>query len=283
MDAAGPNAEQITFWNDKSGPKWVTEQARLDAMIAPYGAQAMAALAPRAGEHIVDVGCGCGETALELGRRVTERGSVLGVDVSEPMLARARERAAAGGLAHLRFVAADGQTHRFAPDAADALFSRFGVMFFADPSAAFANLRTTLRPGGRLAFVCWQPMTENPWMGVPLRATASILPAKPPPPPDAPGPFSFGDRERVASVLGRAGFRDVAFDAFTPDIVVGGGSDLDATVAFVLQLGALSAALGDAEPDVVAQVAAAVRDAIAPFETPRGIVMPSAAWVVTAR
>jgi SAM-dependent methyltransferase len=243
----------------------------------------MAALAPSAGEHVVDVGCGCGETSLELGRRVTERGGVLGVDISEPMLARARERAAAERLGHVRFVAADAQTHRFAADAADAVFSRFGVMFFADPAAAFANLRATLHANGRLAFVCWQPVTENPWMLTPLMAAAGIVPLPPPPPPDAPGPFAFGDRDRVASLLGQAGFRDVAFESFKPDVLVAGGADLDRSVQFLLQLGPLGAALGETPPDVLARITTAVRDAVTPVATARGVAMPSAAWIVMAR
>jgi SAM-dependent methyltransferase len=283
MDATGPNAEQITYWNEKSGPKWVAEQAALDAMIAPFGAAIMAALAPAAGEHVVDVGCGCGETSLELGRRVGESGGVLGVDISEPMLARARERAAAARLPHVRFVAADAQTHRFAADATDAIFSRFGVMFFVDPAAAFANLRATLRARGRLGFVCWQPIFENPWMLTPLMAVSGIIALPPPPPPDAPGPFSFGDRDRVARVLDGAGFRDVAFESYKADLMVAGGADLDRTVQFMMQLGPLGALLSEVEADVKTRVTTAVRDAIAPFASARGVAMPSAAWIVTAR
>jgi SAM-dependent methyltransferase len=283
MDANGPNAEQITYWNDRSGPKWVAEQARLDGMIAPFGARVMDALALRSGEHVIDVGCGCGGTSLELGRRVTPRGGVLGVDISEPMLARARERAAAEHLAHVRFVAADAQTHGFEAKAADAIFSRFGVMFFADPSAAFANLHAALRPGGRLAFVCWQPISENPWLLVPVMAAAGVVPLKPPPPPDAPGPFSFGDRDRVSGILASAGFHEVAFEAFSPDIVVAGGGGVDEVVQFMLQMGPLSAVLDETGPDDLARVAAAVREAVVPYEVARGVAMPSAAWIVTAR
>jgi SAM-dependent methyltransferase len=282
MEPTGPNAEQITYWNEKSGPKWVREQARLDKMIAPFGAEAMAALAPRAGEHVIDVGCGCGETSLALARHVTARGSVLGVDISKPMLERARERAAAAGLSHARFVAADAQTHAFPCDSADAIVSRFGVMFFADPAAAFANLRQALRENGRLAFACWQPMPLNEWMAVPLMATASVVPVKPPPAPGTPGPFAFGDRTRVEALLGRAGFRDVGFASFTPKVLVAGGEDLDASVEFVLQLGALSAVLEES-PDAVARVRAAVRQALEPYAGADGIMMESAAWVVTAR
>jgi SAM-dependent methyltransferase len=282
MDATGPNAEQITYWNEKSGPKWVTEQARLDRMIAPFGAEAMSALAPKAGEQIIDVGCGCGETSLQLGRHVTASGGVHGVDISKPMLARARERAEAAGHTHVRFTPADAQTHAFPCESADAIFSRFGVMFFADPVAAFGNLRQALRSNGRIAFVCWQPMPVNPWMAVPLMAAAGVAPMKPPPPPGTPGPFALGDRTRLESLLSEAGFRDIVLAPFTPTLVVGGGGDLDATVEFVLQLGALSAILEES-PDAVARVRTAVRQGLAPYATEDGIVMESAAWVVTAR
>jgi SAM-dependent methyltransferase len=283
MDAAGPNAEQITYWNEQTGTKWVAAQPRLDAMILPFGAAAMDALAPAAGERIVDVGCGCGDTSLALGRRVTATGGVLGVDVSEPMLARARERAAAEGAAHVRFVRADAQTHPFERGAADGVFSRFGVMFFADPTAAFTNLRGALRAGGRLSFVCWQPATENPWVLVPLMAVAGLVPLPPPPAPDAPGPFALGDRDRLARILRDAGFRDVAIQPFTPEVTIGGGGTLDDAVQFAMQLGPTGVALRDADPAVLAGVTGAIELALRPYATPRGVVMPSSAWTVTAR
>jgi SAM-dependent methyltransferase len=283
MDAVGPNAEQITYWNEQSGLKWVKAQPRLDAMIAPFGDAAMDALALAPGEHVVDVGCGCGDTSLALGRRVTARGGVLGVDVSEPMLVRARERAAAEGAAHVRFVAGDAQTHAFEREAADAVYSRFGVMFFVDPTAAFANLRAALRPAGRLAFACWQPVTENPWMLIPLMAVAGLIPLPPPPAPDAPGPFAFGDRERVARILADAGFGDVALEAATPALALAGGGTVGETAQFALELGPLGAALRGTDPGVLGQVREAVEAALQPYATPRGVVMPSAAWIVTAR
>ena len=282
LEATGPNAEQITFWNTH-GAKWAAEQTRLDRMIAQFGDAAMAALAVAPDERVLDVGCGCGYTTLALGRRVGDGGEVLGIDLSETRLARARERAAADGVRNVRFVAADAQSHAFPPARTDALFSRFGVMFFVDPAAAFANLRRALRPGGRLAFVCWQPLQVNAWMRVPLMAAAQVVQLPPPPAPDAPGPFSFGDRDRVHRILGAAGFRDVACEAFAPPITVGGGGDLDATVEFVLYaVGPTSAALRDAPPVVVAKAKMVVREALLPFATPQGVVMPSAAWIVSA-
>ena len=283
MDAPSPNAEQIAYWNEQSGPKWVSGQVRLDAMIAPFGAAAMAALALAPGERVIDVGCGCGDTSLALARQATSSGHVLGIDISEPMLARARERARETAAAGVEFLVADAQTHPFAGGCTDALFSRFGVMFFADPAAAFANLGGALRPGGRLAFVCWQPVTENPWMLVPIMAAAGVVPLPPPPAPDAPGPFAFGDPARVTRILEGAGFRQVGVAPFTPAIAIGGGGDVDEAVEFVLQLGPTSAALRGATPEAIRRVAVAVREALGPFVTANGVVMPSAAWIVTAR
>ena len=181
LAASGPNAEQITYWNEQSGPKWVALDGRLDALISPYGDRALERTKPALGERVLDVGCGCGRTTLELAARVGSPGSVTGIDISTVMLARARERARKSGAQNVRFENADVQTHAFEPGSFDLAFSRFGVMFFADPVAAFANLRGALAPGGRLAFVCWQPLANNPWMQVPLAATAPHLKLPEPP------------------------------------------------------------------------------------------------------
>ncbi|MFM8411336.1 MAG: class I SAM-dependent methyltransferase, partial [Alphaproteobacteria bacterium] len=155
LAASGPNAEQIDYWNDMAGPKWVALQESLDRQIGPLGAAAMAAADLQPGERVLDVGCGCGATSIELARRVAPGGAVLGVDVSTVMLEAARAAAGRAGAEGLEFANADAQTAPLTPAGFDVVFSRFGVMFFADPTAAFANLRRALRPGGRLAVVCW--------------------------------------------------------------------------------------------------------------------------------
>jgi SAM-dependent methyltransferase len=232
---------------------------------------------------VLDVGCGCGDTTLAAARRAA-RGRVLGVDISAPMLARARARAAEAGLANAEFLQADAQTHRFAPASVDVVVSRFGVMFFADPAAAFQNLRDALIPGGRLAFACWQSLPENPWMLVPVMAAAQHVPLPPPPAPGAPGPFAFAERPRVEAILSGAGFVDVDFRTFAPSITVGGEGGLDDAVEFILQLGPLAAAFREAKrPDAMPAVTAAVREALGPYVTPRGVVMASKAWIVTGR
>src|SRR5262245_55186525 len=283
LDASGANAEQVKYWNEAAGPKWVAFQRRIDEQIGPLGPQAMERARIAAGERVIDIGCGCGATTVELGQRVGPGGHVLGIDLSAPMLARAAEAAREAGLGHVSFENTDAQTHRFSARAFDGLFSRFGVMFFSDPGAAFANLRTALRPGGRLGFVCWQALAENPWLAVPLKAAAPHLTLPPPPAPDAPGPFSFADPERVRRILTRAGFAAIAIEERREPLTVGGATTLDEAAQFLVEgVGPTSAALRDADPAVRSRVRDAVRAALEQFATPAGVQMPSAAWIVTA-
>lgn len=269
------NAEQIEYWNGVAADIWVAQQERLDRQLDPLGRAALRALAPRPGELVLDVGCGGGQTTLQLGEAVGPRGRVVGIDVSSRMLAAARRRSTP---AHVAFELADAQTHTFA-EPFDAIYSRFGVMFFADPVAAFANLRRTLRPGGRMAFVCWRAETANPIMTVPMAAAAKYLPPLPPPQNDgAPGPFAFADSGRLARILEAAGFGDVAI---TPHDEPIGGNDRAATLELALQVGPLGRQLRE-HPDRRAAVIDAVRDAIEPFIVDGIARIPSATWIVTA-
>jgi SAM-dependent methyltransferase len=283
MESSGPNAEQIAYWNDR-GKQWVAVNDMLDAMIGPLGRHALDRARVAPGETVLDVGCGCGDTTLELARRVGPSGRVHGVDISAPMLARARERAQQAGASQITFEQADAQTHAFAPATFDLVFSRFGVMFFVDPRAAFANLRGALRPGGRLAFVCWQAFPQNSWMAVPLMAAAPHVKLPAPPAPDAPGPFSFGDDQRVRSILSDAGFANVTVDALQEPVTLAGSGGLDAAVEFaVTGVGPLAAALREAGPAAATPVRAAIREALAPYTTGDSVRLPSAAWVVSTR
>jgi len=281
--AEGPNAEQIRYWNETSGPKWVQLQEFLDAHIESLGRVAMDRLAPASGEVVLEIGCGCGSTTLELARRVGPSGHVVGIDISAVMLDRARELAGQRGADNVRFENADAQTHAFAPASFDALYSRFGVMFFAAPEAAFANLRAALRAGGRVGFVCWRAVTENPWMMVPMMAALQHVQFPPPPPPGAPGPFSFADADRVRAVLVAAGFESVTVDPHDEKVRLGGSIPLDQAVEFVLQMGPTGSALREVAPEVRDRVAVAVREALTPYETPLGVEMDAAVWIVSAR
>ena len=282
LDPTGPNAEQGRYWNETAAPKWLEYQAVLDTQLEALGRATMERARLVAGERVIDVGCGCGATSRALAARVGPTGSVHGVDISAPLLGRATGLAREAGLANVRFTNADAQTHRFEPGSADVGFSRFGVMFFADPPAAFRNLRCALRSGGRVAFVCWQPLAENPWLLVPLGAAAQHMQLPPPPAPGAPGPFAFGDPDRVRGILGQAGFQQIALEPVRDTLTVGGGR-LDDAVHFLLEgVGPTSAALREADPAVRPKVYAAVREAMGPFVTPEGVRMPAAAWIVTA-
>jgi len=287
------NPEQRAFWNEQAGPIWVENQARLDEQIRPHGELALAKLAAAPGERVLDLGCGCGDTTLALAARVGAEGYVLGVDISVPMLARARERAAEAGLRQVEFVAADVQTAALgkglSPREAetadfDAAFSRFGVMFFSAPERAFANVRRALRPGGRLGFVCWRAVAENAWVGVPMRAAAEVLTLPPPPTPDAPGPFSFADAARVRRILEAAGFEAVTLEpadlAMTP-----AGGDPDRASELFLDIGPLGHALREAGagPELRARVREAVRKAFEPHVRAGRVELGSAVWLVQAR
>lgn len=279
MTDAAANAAQIAYWNEAAGPTWAAMQVQLDRQIGPLGRAAQSALGAKADEHILDIGCGCGESSLELARAVGPSGSVTGFDISHPMLEIARTRAAEAGLPRARFVEADAQTYPFPPAAADAIYSRFGVMFFADPTVAFANIRKGLKPGARLAFVCWRAMAENPIMTLPLASAAHLLPPATPPEPGAPGPFAFADQDRTSAILAAAGFTDIVFTPHNQKI---GSGDLETTLGLSLRIGPLGGMLRE-NPDRREAVIDAVRAALRPHEGPDGVLLNSATWIVTAR
>ena len=278
MATEAANADQVAYWNAQAGETWATQQEKLDRQLEPLGEAGMAALAPKAGERLIDIGCGAGQTTLALAGRVGPDGSVLGVDISVPMLEVARRRAE--GLGNVAFLEADAQTQAFEPGAADAVFSRFGVMFFADPPAAFANIRKALKPDARLAFVCWRPLPLNEWMLLPMRAALAHVPPPPPPgDPLAPGPFAFADPDRVRGILGGAGFSDIEI---APRDFMIGGNPLEESVALALKVGPLGALLRE-NPDQRDAVIDAVREALAAHVGPDGVRLPGAVWIVTAK
>ncbi len=282
-DDAGPNFREIAYWNSEAVGNWVAEQERMDASLAPVAAAALARAAPRPGERVIDVGCGCGATVLALAEAVGRQGRVLGVDISRAMLGRARERAAAAGFGQVRLERADASMFQFAPEAADLVFSRFGVMFFRNPVDAFANLRRATRPDGRLVFVAWRTLDENPFFTVALRAALAFVPPPPRPPADEPSPFAFADASRVRGILERAGWRDVAHERLDLMLRVAPPGGAAEAAARAVRMGPASRALGDAPDMVRAEARAAIASALAQHDGPDGIALGAAIWLVSAR
>lgn len=267
------NAEQVESWNGSGGEYWATHADMYERSGGAYLPALLAAAGIVDGDAVVDIGCGTGATTRAAAAQTS--GDVLGLDVSGPMLAEARRRAA--DLPNVRFLHADAQAHPF-PGGADVVLSRFGVMFFGDPVAAFRNIRTALQPGGRLAMAVWQQPEVNPWAGVVAEAFAAGRPL-PTPPPEAPGPFSLGDPERCRAVLAAAGWTSVELAAESHPMWR--GPDVPSATAFLVgAAGWMLEGLDDA------QRAAAIddlSDRLAADVTPEGVCSASAAWIVTAR
>lgn len=272
------NERQAEFWKT-AGPTWVRSRARFDDQAGAHGLAAIAALAPRAGERILDVGCGAGSTAIELAARVGPDGSVLGLDISPPMIEGARELAGATATTNVTFEVADVMAYDFTADA-DGVFSRFGVMFFSDATAGFSALRGALRAGGRLAFTCWRSAAENPWIGESFATVARYVELPFGQDVTAPGPLSLADPDRVHTVLTGAGFTDVEV---TPhDALAMLGSDPADAVEFLSDLMPMIAALRADDPDAADRLDGDLMEMVAQWSTDAGVGAPSATWIVTA-
>lgn len=244
------NQDQVDFWNGKMGHEWVVLQERMDANLSAIHDALMRFAAPKPGEAVLDIGCGTGTTSMALADAVGSQGRVFGIDISRTMLALAAERGQ--GRANLSFAEADASRATFQPEY-DLLFSRFGVMFFDDPIGAFANLHRALKPGGRLAFVCWRTPPENAWASAPIAAAKPFLPDAPPPDPLAPGPFAFADPQRILSILTDVGFHFVETREF--DGVMDMGKDLDQAAAYTLRIGPLARAAAELDDVTKAKIA----------------------------
>jgi SAM-dependent methyltransferase len=255
------NTEQAEFWSQQA-PTWLDLEEQLEQVAALPGELAMDRLGLLPGQRVVDLGCGPGRTTLELASRVGPGGEAVGVDISAEMLARGRERAAERGIGNVEFVHADVQVHDLGQGRFDAAYSRFGVMFFADPVAAFANVRSALLPGATLSFACWQGVTSNEWVLVPGVAVATVTGALPPMPgPTEPGPFSFADHDRLRAILDAAGYHSIAIEPRDDHIVIAEDQIPEAARAST-RVGGIREMLRDADERTRASALAAITEAM---------------------
>jgi SAM-dependent methyltransferase len=277
------NAGQAEYWEQRS-TSWIEAEDFTGMVTGSFGRRAIDGLALEPGERVLDVGCGTGPTTIELARRVMPGGAVLGVDIAPSMLEAARARAASEGIDNAEFVVADAQAGDLGDGGFDAVFSQFGVMFFSDPGAAFANLRRFLREGGRIAFACWQDVFVNEWMLVPGSAVVAVTGQLPPMPgPGEPGPFSLADPAHVEDLLAGAGFGSIDVVPHSEQVVVS-ADQVEMVVGAAQRIGAVREALeANDDPAFHDQLVSAVRAAVVERVRDGELRLGAAAYVVTAR
>ena len=270
------NQDQIEYWNGPAGEKWALHQEEMDRNMAAPLTGLLKLASPEAGERVLDVGCGAGVSSRAAAALVGLKGRVVGVDVSRPLLERAR--AHGGGVT---YVEADAADYPF-PSEFDLVLSRFGVMFFAEPVPAFANLRQALVKRGRLVFVCWRPLAENEWAAMPVAVVKAIAPPQPPPEPDAPGPFAFADAARVRAILEGAGFGDIRITKL--DGVMELGNSPEHAGLQMTEMGPAARLLKDADDATRLRAREAVTAAFAAkWKKGQEIAPAIACWLVSAR
>ena len=275
------NSEQIAEWNGALGQRWVAMQREIDRIVVPFGDAALKIAAPQPGERVIDIGCGCGDTSLDIARIVGKAGAVLGIDVSTPMLEVARSRAALADCPHLVFREGDASEAEL-PANTDLLFSRFGVMFFSQPTQALSHLRGSLRAGGRCVFVCWRAPRDNAWAMVPLSAARAAMGVTPAPAdPNAPGPFAFADEQRLRAILSDAGFGAVDVQRFDAALSLGATPRSAAEAA--VQIGAVSRFVREVGVEHLPIIVEAVERALGPLAATDGHVsLNGSTWIVSA-
>lgn len=286
------NLAQIEFWNGRPGEIWARNQEKFDRIFSPLTQVLTDQVAPASRERVLDIGCGCGDLALALAARMSAKAHILGVDVSKPMLERARQRGKGlvGEHADLAWLEADASTHAFSADY-DLLISRFGVMFFADPLEAFGNLYRALKPGGRLAILCWRDIEHNPWFGLPLAQIQDLVGPQQPATPLTPGPFGFADPSRVCAMLVQAGFAACTAKSVDAPLCLGragapAAADANAQAVadaldISLRVGPVAAFLREADDAAKIEVRSRVETLFASIVIAGEISLGSACWLYT--
>lgn len=273
------NEDQKAFWNGQGGTSWVSGQEEMDRFLAPFSDELMSHAAPKSGDRVLDIGCGTGDTSLKAAVSVGGEGSVHGVDISDPMLGLAKSRAADAGLANASFAVSDAQTDDLGRDV-DLVISRFGVMFFEEPTTAFANIRKAAKPGARMVFACWQPVRENEWVHIGLGVAKNHVQFPPPPDPHAPGPFAFADHERTLGLLADAGWKDAKAVPFAAKL--NQGSTPENAAEGLMLRGPISRVMADATDAQKTAVMSELTAALKAKMEDGAVRLGAAIWIVSA-
>tara|TARA_B100001013_G_C24579113_1_gene429817 strand:- start:208 stop:1059 length:852 start_codon:yes stop_codon:yes gene_type:complete len=275
------NKDSKDFWSGKGGDIWVERQETMDEMLFPFGEEVLNKLELGQNLHVLDIGCGCGTTTLDIAKRI-KRGKVTGIDISQPMLQKAKKSAKDKFLSNTSFLRLDVQSDDIGEGVYTTAFSRFGVMFFEDPVAAFTNINKSLVTNAQLSFVCWQSPSLNPWQSLFIQEVRKLI-NLPSPPPRSPGPFAFSESSYINSILEESNFVEVEIESFETDVKMFSGSSLSDAVKDYLSINpVVSEMLKDSPDDLKDQVVNAVIEVFTPYYSESGLIFPSASWIVNA-
>ena len=277
------NKNQKDFWSGKGGDIWVERQNAMDTMLSPLGEAALNKLNFNEEENVLDIGCGCGHTTLNIAKRIGTSGNVTGLDISQPMLKRAKESAVEMSITNTLFKCVDVQTEDLGDQIYSAAFSRFGVMFFENSIAAFKNINKSLISGGYLSFVCWQSPAVNPWQSLFIQEVKKFLDL-PSPPPRSPGPFAFMESEYVSSILEESKFQDITIEGHEAEVNMFSGRSLSDSVKDYISINpVVTQMLKESSENQIAEIVNSGIEAFSPYYSEKGLIFPSATWLVTAR
>ena len=272
---------QSQHWPPEATELYLREAGRIEAINGPFGHVMLDTAALQPGERVLDVGCGHGTTTLHAAQRVKPAGAALGVDITAPLLEHARQRASTAGISNVEFVIADAQVYPFPEASFDVVISRFGVMFFDDPEAAFSNLGRAVRPGGRLVVVCPHDPLQSEWVAVAFAAAAPHVGLPDLGPPGAPGPFAFADASRLERTIQSGGFHDVKLQTVVrPNRI---GDNVDDVATFITSLPEGQQLLSGKPADKVTAAVDALKEGFAPYAGHDGVIVNDTAWLASAR
>ena len=276
------NIKQRQFWSGAGGDVWVNKQREMDIMLNPLGDRVIERLDLKSDAKIIDIGCGCGATTLEIAKKITQ-GEILGVDISEPMLDKAAETAREMSLSNISFEVKDVQVDVMPQNYFDVAFSRFGVMFFEDPFEAFKNIHSSLKEDGLLSFVCWQNASLNPWQSLSIQVIKEFLDL-PAPAPKSPGPFAFEDKTYLEDILRKSGFKGLEILDNQEDIIMFSGKSIREACEDYLTINpVVTEMLKNSKPELTEEILEALVIKFSNFHQNDGLLFPSATWIVTAK